>query len=203
MRRGIRAVLFLVAVTGLLTSLTLGTTVRTVNLPEMVEYSQRVFYGKCLSIQSALDPDTGLSVREYRFLVLEGLKGAKSGEEISVRQLLGMGQRHPVLPGLPQYRKGQKLLLFLHGDSRLGLTSPVGMAQGIFRPERRRSGEVGFVNRFRNRNLASEIRRRPQQESALSPEELKQLDSGEPIPLGTFRNMVERLERAQKRVGER
>lgn len=172
-----------------------GTSVRQVNLSQMVQYADRVFYGKCLSAEVKLDPDSGVMVQEYRFQVMESLKGVGEGDVVVVRQLSNLGRGGPAIPGMPSYRKGQELLLFLHGNSRLGLTSPVGMAQGTFRKLKLADGEVGFMNPQGNRNLSRDLGRQSPAAEVLTGEELQYLDSGEPVPLSMFREMVGKLDR--------
>jgi len=167
----------------------------------MVKYADRVFYGKCLSAEEKLDPESGVIVREYRFQVLEALKGVNKKDVVVVRQLSQLGGGAPAIPGIPSYRKGQKLLLFLHGDSRLGLTSPVGMAQGTFRSQRLANGEVGFINGQRNRNLTRNLGTRSPAAAALTTEELKYLDSGKPVPLRMFRDVVGKLDALHHELG--
>lgn len=179
----------------------LGTSVKQLNLSEMVLVADRVFYGRCISAESKLDPDIGITVREYRFSVLENLKGVSDGEEIVVRQLLMMGSQGPAIPGMPSYHKGQELLLFLHGDSKIGLTSPVGMSQGTFKPQKLRSGEVGFVNPQRNRNLTYALEAGSPTAQALSSNEMSMLESEQPVPLSMFREMVRKIENVHVREG--
>lgn len=168
--------------------------VRTVNLREMVEASGRVFYGRCLAAEDVLDPDLGFTVREYRFRVIEGLKGASAGEIVVFRQV-GSGRGPVSIPGVPQYRKGQDTLLFLYADSRLGLTSPVGLEQGLFRAEPLETGEVGFINGYGNRNLAADLAERTVAEAGLSVQEARMLRSDAPIPLDVLRELVRKFDR--------
>jgi hypothetical protein len=46
------------------------------------------------------------------------------------------------IPGLPRYRVGDEVVLFLHRPSGRGFTSPVGMGQGLYRVERRGNERV-------------------------------------------------------------
>ncbi len=197
-RRWLAFAAFWVSLNGLIL---FGTSVKQVNLSQMVRYADRVFYGKCVSVESKLDPDSGFTIQEYRFRVIEGLKGVAEGEEVVVRQLLSMGSGGPAISGLPSYQKGQDLLLFLHADSRLGLTSPVGMQQGTFRPLKLENGEIGFVNPLKNRNLVYDLESRSPAAQSLSSDELSRLESGEPVPLGTFRDVVGKFDLVHEREG--
>lgn len=170
-----------------------ATSVTTVNLAEMVRNADRVFYGRCVSTRESVEPETGMAIVEYEFEVLEGLKGVRTGETIRIRQLDSekAGLR---LPGIPSYQTGQELLLFLHGDSRLGLTSPVGMAQGLFEKRVMASGEPGFVNSYQNSNLAHQLRSERAVSRSLSPAELSAVESGNPVPLSVLQRMIQKIE---------
>lgn len=192
-RRGL--VLWLV-VSGLISS-SLGISVKTVNLEEMVNYSGRVFYGRCLSAQTSQHPQMGISMKTYRFRVLEALKGVETGDIVEVRQVSGR-----TIPGIPEYRKGQEILLFLHPDSRKGLTSPVGLEQGIFRVETTFDGEPAFVNSLQNRNLVHQLAAESSARAGLSADQVTRIVSGQPIPLSVLRGAVENLDEEEAQLKE-
>lgn len=127
--------------------------VRPVNLTEMVLSSDRVFLGKVVGIAEIYDSRLSTNVTVYTFSVLEGIRGTKTGGTVQVRQIGGHSRKYSPVPGLPVYRKGQEVLLFLHGDSRFGLTSPVGLSQGVFRAVDMPDGRKGYFNETDNRNL--------------------------------------------------
>ena len=129
----------------LISDLILGTSVRVVNLVEMVSLADRIFLGQCVSFEDVVDPVLQMPVTEYRFVVQQGIKGVGTGEEILVRQIGGIFD-------IPRYQKGERLLIFLHVDSQLGLTSPVGMGQGIFQVEKGSQG-ITVTNALQNQNL--------------------------------------------------
>ena len=133
----------------LISGLILGTSVRVVNLVEMVSLADRIFLGQCVSSEDGVDPVLQMPITEYRFVVQQGIKGVGAGEEILVRQVSGIA-------GTPRYRKGESLLIFLHGDSQLGLTSPVGMGQGIFQVEKGSQG-MTVTNALQNQNLVHNL----------------------------------------------
>jgi len=167
-----------------------ATSVRTVNLEEMVRYSDRIFWGRCLFQETEVVPGSGMTVRRYRFRVIEGLKGVAAGDMVTFRQVLGFPGK---ISGVPHYSKGQELLLFLHGDSRLGLTSPVGMYQGTFKRVKMPGGESGFVNGMTNRNLAAGLGTRSLSASLLTGHEMQVLRSGRPLSLSEMRSMVSKI----------
>ena len=64
---------------------------------------------------------------ELRFRVDRAIAGVESGQILTIREWVGASYRQPAL------RSGDRVLLFLYPPSRLGLTSPVGGAQGQIR----------------------------------------------------------------------
>jgi hypothetical protein len=50
-----------------------------------------------------------------------------------------------LIPGMPAFREGEELLLFLSAESRRGTRMPVGLAQGRFRVEARAGGAKVLV----------------------------------------------------------
>ncbi|MFH1964697.1 MAG: hypothetical protein ABIJ42_04070 [Acidobacteriota bacterium] len=130
--------------------------VRPVNLIEMVLSSDRVFLGKVVGIAEIYDSRLSTNVTVYTFSVLEGIRGPKTGDTVQVRQIgshSSHSRKYSPVPGLPVYRKGQEVLLFLHGDSRFRLTSPVGLSQGVFRAVDMPDGRKGYINGTGNRDL--------------------------------------------------
>ena len=133
-----------------------ATSVKIVNLSEMVQGSNRVFHGRCLSAVETTH-NNGLPIVEYTFLVTAGLKGTVEGVRVVFRQLQGAGARGFGIAGLPVFSKGQELVLFLAADSRIGLTSPIGLSQGAFSVFEDPRGKLAIVNSFKNLNLTHEL----------------------------------------------
>ena len=172
-----------------------GTTVRTLDLFEMVRLADRVFSGKCLSAQSQWDETVGFSIVEYTFEVLEAIKGVQPGGRVVFRQIQSVRKGVVVIPGIPHYQKGQEILLFLHRDSRSGLTSPVGLGQGIFQVKRIPGDKMGVISPSGNRNLVSSLNLKQAQQSGLSVEELQQIQNRRLIPLEIFASVVKKIDR--------
>ncbi len=192
------------AFTGLLvlqlsvTSVT-GTSVRLLNLVEMVQLADRVFWGECLSVEEKSGDPSSLPVLEYVFTVQGGIKGVQTGETVTFRQI---GSSPQGTVDIPDYQKGQELLLFLHGDSRLGLTSPVGLAQGVFQLKRTAEGEIGVLNALENTNLEYRLSGAAAQESGMSAVELNSVSTKRPIPIEIFSLLVEKIDRYQASKGK-
>ncbi|MFQ5928419.1 MAG: hypothetical protein ACE5MK_01880 [Acidobacteriota bacterium] len=182
-------------VLALSTSFATGTSVRIVNLFEMVQLADRVFWGKCLSVEKKSAESTLLPVVEYVFEVRRGIKGVRTGERVVFRQVQAVQRGIVGISGIPHYRKGQEILLFLHGDSRLGLTSPVGLSQGIFRKEWTREGEIGFINALENRNLGYRLSVEEARDSGVTPGELTQIELKQPIPIKIFTSVIDKVRR--------
>ncbi len=179
-----------------------ATSVKTVNLLEMVEGADRVFRGHCLGVTTT-ENVLGFPVAEYTFRVVEGIKGTKAGQTVVFRQVKPAERRvgRPGLPGIvgmPKFQKGQDLVLFLHADSEVGLTSPVGLAQGIFRLAENEKGELEVLNSLANRNLGLNLSRAQALDSGLSDQETERLKQPGPVPLRLLAGAVEKIER--KRV---
>ncbi len=175
-----------------------GTSVRLLNLLEMVQLADRVFWGKCLSVEEKSGDSTSLPVLEYVFAVQGGIKGVQTGETVVFRQV---GTSSQGALDIPHYEKGQEILLFLHGDSRLGLTSPVGLAQGVFQLKRTAEGEIGVLNALENTNLKYRMSGAAAQESGMSAVELNSVSTKRPIPIEIFSLLVEKIARYQASKG--
>ena len=167
--------------------------VERINLFEMVRAADRIFWGKCLQAESGREPSTGLPVTAYTFQVLRGLKGAQANESIRFRQLSG-GPAGGIR-GLPEFSPGQEILLFLYPDSRLGLTSPVGLVQGMFRVGKGGREGQAVLNRVGNANLLHRAKSSQIRGSTLSPEEQAALRPGAPVSLDRFESVVRRIDR--------
>jgi len=71
----------------------------------------------------------GDSVVRVTFKVEEGIRGAHSGEIVTIREWAGVLR----IGGTQRYRTGEKVLVFLHAAGPNGLTSPVGGSAGVVR----------------------------------------------------------------------
>lgn len=187
------------AVLALTAAPAIATSVRMLNLVEMVQLSDRIFWGVCLDAQEKTDSSTGLTSMEYTFRVERGLKGVKAGEQVVFRQFQAAQGRAMGIPGLPRFSKGNEWLIFLHGDSRIGLTSPVGMEQGLFRLEKMQDGELGVINSLGNSNLAYELQAEQIQASGLARTDLEILSTArKPMSLEDFAALVDKIDRNLK-----
>lgn len=95
------------------------------SLVQMARSSGYAFAGTVTAISpvQATKPNEVPSV-QITFHVDRAIRGVRRGQTLTIREWAGLWKS-------PQrYRVGQKLLLFLHRPSKLGLTSPVGGEPG-------------------------------------------------------------------------
>jgi hypothetical protein len=187
---GLSALLALLATAGMAT----GTSVRLLNLPDMVRLADRVFLGLCLSAENQPGESISASVVEYVFEVRQGIKGVQNGERVIFRQVRSEQTGVKGIPGIPTYRSGEEILLFLHADSRIGLTSPVGLSQGVFHWEEAGDGKMGLLNSLHNRNLPYRMGVESAQDLGISRVELHSLQEVGPIPIEIFTSLVRRID---------
>ena len=128
----------LVALSALVTALCLAspaaaTTVLRLSPDQVESLAQRIIEGRCVEVRASTAPGTSLAATESVFVVERVLKGEglaasvqADGGRLIVRQLNGV-------VGMPRYDVGQRYHLALNGESQIGLTSPVGMGQGVRR----------------------------------------------------------------------
>lgn len=132
------------------------------NLKELVVTSERIFIGQCIAVQEGelKFPRGTIFYTEYTFQVSESIKGNVDGV-ITFKQY-GLAKprqidentilyNRPV--GMPVYNENEEYMLFLIGDSRLGLTSPVGLYQGAFSITQDQLGRQVALNGASNRGL--------------------------------------------------
>ncbi len=115
-------------------SLAHASRVRPINLEEMVQRADRIFLGRCVGVRAELDLDLGQMVTYTTFVTHRAVKGSAHGK-VTIK-LLGNqiedGGPGRGIEGVPRFREGEEVVLFLYGDSGRGLTSPVGLGQGKF-----------------------------------------------------------------------
>jgi hypothetical protein len=99
--------------------------------------SARIFRGRCVGAEpvTVRVPGGRVAATRYSFEVIEaikGLAGARRTAFIQVGDPAGGALDLGRLAGLPTYSPGGEYVLFLLPESRRGLTSPAGAAEGAF-----------------------------------------------------------------------
>ncbi len=130
-----------------------ATSIRLASLEEMVQFADRVFRGRCLATR-VVPGVVGMEAMEYTFEVSEGVKGTETGQRIVFRQVLAPRRGMRGIAGMPSYHEGQDLLMFLHGDSQLGLTSAESslLSQGGSLPLRTLTSAIRKIDRYQTAN---------------------------------------------------
>ena len=155
----VRRALVFVAVVTFCASLGEASLIRPVNLEQMTARADRIFSGRCVSVHAARDPELGQMVTYATFKVERAVKGEIRGA-VTIKMLGAEGSGAVAgrgVDGLPRFRKGEEVILFLYGDSARGLTSPVGFGQGKFVLIEDKEGRRLAINQFGNRNLFRDL----------------------------------------------
>jgi len=146
-----------------------ATSLKVVNLEDLVGHSQRIFSAVCQNVSSGLD-ENNLPYTRYSFRVTDSIHGVANQQVVVIKQF---GSSEPIqldngvtrvsrIEGMPRYTPGQEYLLFLNQESRLGFSSPIGLIQGAFRVRGQGTSRT-VVNGMRNANLLIDTRKSIQQ----------------------------------------
>jgi hypothetical protein len=139
-------------------------------LRDLVARADRIVRGTVLDANEGTVFAGGgnLPVVTYRIRVDEALKGAVDGEVIEVRLLTptkafaaGPHRRASVLRDLPRFSVGRDYLFVLTQPSRIGLSTTVGLGQGLFQL-RGRTGQEEAINEANNLGLFAGLADAPQ-----------------------------------------
>jgi hypothetical protein len=160
------------------------------DLAQLTSGAGRVFLGRVERVDTGRDAN-GLPAVWTTFAVDETLKG-EARAHITLKHLgttFG-GAGGSVVPhaGIPRYLPGEAVVLFVHPESALGFTSPVGLGQGCFRV-RDRDGRRVAENDVGNRNLAAEAGAARVQRGPAGAA----IPTAEPLPLDTLLGRVRAL----------
>ena len=140
-----------------------------VTLDHLISSAGYIFVGRVQSVQYVPARSGHVPTVKVRFQVEQGFRGVRSGSMLTIRQWAGLwdaGER---------YRAGERLLLFLYRQSKLGLTSPVAGAQGRFVLDENGQVLLGMERAALWRNSLQKIKR-------------------DRVPLRTFVRRLDRVE---------
>ncbi|HEY4054897.1 MAG TPA: hypothetical protein VGL74_14195 [Terriglobales bacterium] len=85
-----------------------------------------IFSGTAVKVEH-LRPTGSPGITQITFRVESAIRGVRQGQIIKIREWEGLWS------GGERYRTGERVMLFLYPNSKLGLTSPVGGALGRYR----------------------------------------------------------------------
>jgi hypothetical protein len=116
-----------------------ATTLARLDAAQVDALAHRIVEARCVEVRPAKVPGLATPAIAYLFEIERVIKGdelaarvAKGDCELVVRQLGDApGSGSFTVLGLPAYQPGARYRLALNGESRLGLTSPVGFGQGV------------------------------------------------------------------------
>lgn len=140
----------------LLSPVTPASQVRPLNVEQMTERAARIFSGRCVATEIVVDTELGVAVTVATFEVDRVAKGDVGGT-VALRMLGGDGVGTDDMAGMPRFRAGDEVVLFLYGESASGLSSPVGLGQGRFSVVTDKLGRKIALNDFANRNLLVDL----------------------------------------------
>jgi len=101
--------------------------------PKQIRSSGMIFSGTVLTVAHLSSPGSP-GITQIKFKVESAMRGTRRGQILRVREwdgLWNLGERYDI---------GQRVLLFLYPNSKLGFTSPVGGALGRYQIDK--SGHV-------------------------------------------------------------
>ena len=92
-------------------------------LRRMIRDSARIFAGTVTGVER-LQTGPGVPTTRVTFRIDEAIRGVRKGQVIHIKEWAGLWQAGE------RYRAGERVILFLHPESKLGLTSPVAGVMG-------------------------------------------------------------------------
>jgi hypothetical protein len=112
--------------------------VERMSLEEVAHEAARIVHATVVEVRSGRD-ESGLPATWITLAVVRTLKGPHT-PQLTIKQY-GVAEPLPDgtitrVAGLPRYRVGEEVVLFLRADSARGFTSPVGFSQGAYRVSR-------------------------------------------------------------------
>ena len=123
-----------------------------INLEETTESADRIFTGVCTNIEVIKkDKRAKVPVVRYTFEITESIRGVDKKNKITFKQWEPTARD-------AGYQIGEKYVLFLHPNSILGLTSPVGLLQGQLNVEKDSNNQESVINRVSNTGLTRNLR---------------------------------------------
>jgi hypothetical protein len=126
-----------------------GMMLRPITLAELARQATTIVHGTVEDVSAGRDA-RGAPATWVTLAVKRAVKGGQ-GDRLTFKQF-GSADPFPDgtiarIPGLPSYRVGDEVVLFLDAESSAGFTSPLGMGQGLYRVQRTQGGGRATVRR--------------------------------------------------------
>jgi hypothetical protein len=158
-----------------------ATTVKHFDLGHMTSSAARVFRGTVTDVRPGTVKAGGgeLATTIYRIRVTETFKGEfATFKNITYAdvEMIGSIKAEPEVSGvrhfsifrdMPRLERGRDYLLFLTAESSIALSSPVGLAQGLFEIDTSMPSQP-TANRLNNAGLAADVAKGPLPYAALA-----------------------------------
>jgi hypothetical protein len=109
-----------------------ATTVKSFAFDGLCETAQAIVHVRCLEKQSRIMPDREGVFTQFRFAVIDVIKGTTEDEIALVLPGGNFNGQHTEVPGMPQFVPGQETVLFLSEKDDYGSPWPVGLGQGCY-----------------------------------------------------------------------
>ena len=114
-------------------SLASATTVQKFSVRELAQKSDAIVMAKVEDQSSRQDPANKEIYTYITISVTESIKGAKGEKSITFRQLGGsVGNLISAVPGMPSFKNGEEVVLFLSAKDRAGYAWVMGLQQGKY-----------------------------------------------------------------------
>jgi hypothetical protein len=108
----------------------LATEIIPLSFDNLVAHSQLISYVRCRNVTVEEHEGERIYTR-VELDILERLKGAGEGHSHTLKLLGGKGQkRATIVPGMPQFRPGEEMILFMERLPQWDYPIPTGLAQG-------------------------------------------------------------------------
>ncbi len=179
----------LVATVALLTPAVEATSVKAMNVGDLINNSKNIVIGQVVNVTDGFDANN-LPYTDVTVAIAQQLKGNAKGtytfrqfgldkpREVGGRTYIGVSP-----DGFPRFKQGEDVVLFLYAKTSLGFESATGLMQGKFVI----SGET-ITNPVDNAGLFHNVNIDP---SLLSADEAKMLQSKKgPAPTSLFTDFV-------------
>ena len=129
------------------------------NLKQLNQYADRIFLGTVQEVKDDYD-EAGRWCQFITFEIEEVLKGNLAAT-LMIKQVNpnpvtladGTKMQSTIFAGVPQYKKGEEVVVFLGPTSAIGFTTSVGLEQGTFRVTRDAQGSRQLQNGVQNKDL--------------------------------------------------
>ena len=131
-----------------------ATTLRLLNLEELTRKAGDIVVGRCVAVETIGRNAAGVPLARVTIRLERVLKGSSHGTLTFRTPLAVEGEADGAgLQGVPRFRQGEDLILFLYPAGRSGLRTAVGLGQGKFTRSPGKDGVEEAVNGFGTRPL--------------------------------------------------